>query len=74
MDERWTARTLGHMEERLVCVAIKVDKFMLIEHREKFLLNLGTNKKYISEELMLNIIDSYDSANDLPDHRLSNRF
>ena len=44
-DERGTAMTLGHMEERLVSAAIKVGKCMHIEHKEKFLQDLGVKKR-----------------------------
>ena len=67
MDERGTAKTLGHMEGRIVCAAIKVGKFMRIKKREKFMQDLGFNTKDVSAVLVHNIIDSYDSAKDLPD-------
>ena len=41
MDERGTAKMLGHMEGRIVCAAIKVVKFMRIEKRERFMQDHG---------------------------------
>ena len=67
MDERGTAKTLGHMEGRIVCATIKVGKFMHIEKREKFMQDLGFNMKDVSTVLVHNITDSYDSAKDLHD-------
>jgi len=67
MDERGTAKALGHMVGRIVCAAIKVGKFMRIERRERFMQDLSLDMKNVSAELVRNIIDSYDSAKDLPD-------
>ena len=56
MDERGAARTLGHMEGRLVSGTIKVEKFMHIEQRETFMQDLGVDKKELSTELVRNIM------------------
>ena len=55
------------MEGRIVCAAIKVGKFMRVERQERFMQDLSLDMKNVSAELVRNIIDSYDSAKDVPD-------
>ena len=67
MDERGTAKMLGHMEGIIECAAIKVRKFMHIKRRERFMQDLGFDMKDMSAKLVHNITNSYDSTKDLPD-------
>ena len=67
MDERGTAKMLGHMEGRIVCATFKVGKFMRIDRWERFMQVLGVYIKDMSVKLVQNIASSYDSAKDLPD-------